>query len=694
MIKTTLDTFAHLPPEERIARLRETLAEHNHNYYVLDAPTIPDVDYDALMRVLEDLEEQHPELAQASSPTQKVGGVAAVGFAPAKHLKPMLSIANAFEDQEVFAFADRAQDDLDLSSETMSFSCEPKFDGLAISLLYVDGVLTRAATRGDGETGEDVTAQVKTIKNIPHDIRLACQQAGRSVPSTLEVRGEILMLRADFEKVNERLRAQGQKPLATPRNAAAGSLRQIDPTITAQRPLTFFTYALGVCEGFDAQNTHTATLGVLKSLGFPVSDLVEEAVGPKACLAYYQKIQSQRDALAFDIDGVVYKVNRYDQQQELGFRSKTPVWAVAHKYPAQEVMTTLLDIDVQVGRTGALTPVARLEPVLVGGVMVTNATLHNIDEIRRKDVRVGDTVIVRRAGDVIPEVVSVVLSKRSPTAKLFHLPTACPVCGATVIRPEGEAIARCSGKFSCGAQKKEALQHFVSRKAMDVNGLGDIHIQNALDAGLIHDPADLYQATLDQWCSLERMGEKLARRIMQELEESKTRPLHRLIFALGIRQVGETTAKTLAKTFGSLSSLAQATAEELEAIEDVGPIVAKSIQDWFSSKEGKALLQKLDKVGVRPPSLEPSDVSSALFKDKVIVLTGTLPTLSREQATQMIESQGGKVSSSVSKKTSFVLAGEEAGSKLEKAKQLGVDVWSEEQFLEFLTPTPPKSPKP
>ena len=687
MIDTTLETFADLPPQKRIQALRQVLEECNHAYYVLNESTIPDVDYDALMRCLEDLEEKHPEFASVSSPTQKVGFGQSVGFSPATHLKPMLSIANAFDDDEVSSFTARAQSELDLKEEEICFSAEPKFDGLAISLLYNDGVLTRAATRGDGETGEDVTAQVKTIKNIPHDIRQACKNSKTPVPSLLEVRGEILMLRKDFEQLNNRLREQMQKTLANPRNAASGSLRQIDPSVTASRPLTFFTYALGVTEGFDLPKGHIQTLHLLQKWGFPVSSLVKEVKGSKGCLAYYEDIGQKRDTLDFDIDGVVYKVNDYACQRELGFRSKTPVWAVAHKFPPQEQLTQVLGIDIQVGRTGSLTPVARLKPVTVGGVVVTNATLHNADEIARKDIRVGDTVIVRRAGDVIPEVVSVITKQRPAKTSPYQMPSSCPVCQAKAVRPQGEAVLRCTGGISCKAQKKASFEHFVSRRAMDVEGLGEIHIQNALDAGLLNDPADLYNLSLKDWCTLDRMGEKLARRIQQGLEKSKTLPLHRFVYALGIRQVGEATAKALAKTFGSLDNLKKATQEQLKEINDIGPVVAQNILEWFSSPANQALIEKFEKAGMSPLSPQSSSPSSSsLLEGKTIVLTGTLPGLSREQATKLIEENGGKVSSSVSKKTSAVLAGSDAGSKLSKAQDLNVPVWDEETFLKQIKP--------
>ena len=693
---TSLNLFDSDPPHIRIKKIRAELERHNNNYYVLDEPSIPDVDYDAMMRVLEKLELQHPDLALNTSPSVIVGGKISVGFSPAKHFKPMLSIANAFDEDEVIKFSERARTDLLIDPELLIYSAEPKFDGLAMSLLYRDGLLVRGATRGDGETGEDVTSQVKTIKNIPQDIRKACQAINIKVPSLLEVRGEVVMLKSDFKKLNDTLRQNNQKTMANPRNAAAGSLRQIDPAVTATRPLTFFTYAIGVADGFDKGDSHTKSLDYLKKLGFPVCDLTKTVIGSKGCLAYYENMRSMRDILPFDIDGSVYKVDRYDYQNTMGWRSKTPVWTIAHKYPPQECLTILRAINIQVGRTGALTPVARLDPVNVGGVVVTNATLHNLDEIIRKDVRVGDTVIVRRAGDVIPEVVGPVLTSRIGKLRKFSMPSVCPVCGSSVIRPEGEAVSRCTGGFSCGAQKKGALEQFVSRKAMDIDGLGETHLSNAIDAGLVNDPSDLYTLTLNQWCALDRMGEKLATRIMSVLEESKNRPLHNLIFALNIRQVGETTAKHLAKHFGSIEELSKATPANLETINDVGPAVSLSIVDWFQDSRNKKMLTRLQKLGVSPPIINThqSNTDVGVFKGKTIVLTGTLPTLTRDAAVALIEKNGGKVSSSVSKKTSAVLVGSDAGSKLKKAQDCGVEILSEEQFLQLISPSivKPKGP--
>lgn len=692
--QTALDTFENEPPASRILKLRTEIERHNKNYYDLDQPTIPDVDYDALMRTLESLEEQHPELMVENSPSEIVGGTASVGFPPAKHYARMQSIANGFTDEEVGSFVARAQKDLE--AENVEMSAEPKFDGLAMSLLYKDGVFVRGATRGDGEVGEDVTAQVKTIKNIPHDIRAACAALGRPIPELLEVRGEVVMLKDDFEQFNQKQRDLGLKVLANPRNAAAGSMRQIDPTVTATRPLHFFAYALGVCEGFEPKDTHVATLELIEQLGLPLAkfkgkNLLQKMQNQQECLEYYTFIGAHRNELPFDIDGVVYKVNNLSHQKELGWRSKTPIWALAHKYPPQECMTKLLAIDVQVGRTGAQTPVARLEPVNVGGVVVTNATLHNIDEIERKDIRVGDMVIVRRAGDVIPEVVSAVHYLRAQTLPTFAMPTVCPVCSSSVSRQAGEAVFRCSGGSMCGAQKQGAFELFVHRKAMNIDGLGGVHIANAIAAGLLNNLDDIYTLNMESLCKLDRMGQKNAVRILSEIEESKSAPLHRLIFALGIRHVGESTAKTLAKRFGSLEQLQAARVEELELVDDVGSVVAASIHQWFNTKINQDLIARFQSFGVNPT--EQVAPQNTTFAGMTFVLTGTLPTMTRDEAAALIESCGGKISSSVSKKTTAVVAGEEAGSKLKKAEDLGVEVWDEDYLLRQVHPTSkPKGP--
>lgn len=691
---TTLDLFETLPLADRVAKLRQEIERHQYAYYVLDNPTIPDVDFDVMFRALEAIEAAHPEYLDSTSPTQRVGGVAESKFAPAKHYRPMLSLGNAFEDDEVKAFEARSQELL-ANASALEYAVEPKFDGMAMSLVYEDGVFVRGATRGDGETGEDVTANVRTIRNVPLDIRSACRDLGIPVPSRIEIRGEVLMARKDFEKVNEALREAGQPTMANPRNAAAGSMRQLDPRITAKRRLSFFAYALGVVDGFERGASHDASMQILKQLGFKVTELADVVVGQEGLMEYYQRIGAARDSLPFDIDGVVYKVNRYDQQEALGWVSRSPRWAVAHKYPAQEALTELLAIDIQIGRTGSATPVARLKPVQVGGVVVANATLHNLDEILRKDVRIGDTVIVRRAGDVIPEVVGPVLANRPDTAQPFAMPDCCPACASKIVRPEGETIARCSGGFSCMEQRKGGLSHFVQRKAMDVDGLGDVHLENAAEAGIIKTPADLYRMTVDDWCALPRMGEKLAKRIVDQVELSKDRPLNRFLFALGIRQVGETTAKDLARHFGSLDAIMAASAEDLEQIEGVGPVVAKSIVEHFAEPTNRTIVQEMLNQGVAPKHDAPvvTDANAAVV-GQTFVITGSL-SVGRDEMAALIEAAGGKISGSVSKKTHYLVAGAEAGSKLKKAQDLGVTVLDEDGIRALLAgPSPTVDPAP
>lgn len=686
--------YSSLSIGDRIHHLRADLERYSHAYHVLDELLIPDVDYDIMFKTLEALEEENPDFFDANSITQRVGGAGQSTFTPVKHLRPMLSLANAMIDEELTDFSTQVAKGLHASEDNVEFAVEPKFDGLAMSLLYKNGVLTCGTTRGDGETGEDVTANIRTIRTIPQDLRPACKALGIDIPELLEVRGEVLMMRKDFEAYNTKARQNGTKVLANPRNAAAGSLRQQDSKVTAQRALSFFAYALGEAKGIDMGLSHTQSMEKIKALGFPVSDLSDCVVGLSGLRDYYNRIQKARDGLDFDIDGVVYKVNQYKLQKDLGFRSRTPKWAVAHKFPALEAMTICKDIEIQVGRTGAQTPVARLEPVLVAGVMVSNATLHNIDEIHRKDIRVGDTVIVRRAGDVIPEVVSSVVDRRPENTIPFAMPSCCPSCDGKIVRPPGEAVYRCIAGFDCEAQRKGGLELFVGRRAMDIDGLGDTHLSNAVEQGFIHDPADLYEwgMSVQNWCKLDRMGEKLATRIVNNIEASKTRPLARVVYALGIRQVGETTAKDLAKHFGSFDRILNATEEDLLAIDGVGPTVAKALADWYQDPRNQEMIDRMKQAGLNPevPS-QPLNSEQAIFAGKTIVLTGTLPTLSRDEAKAHIEALGGKVSSSVSKKTDFVLAGEEAGSKLKKAEELGVLVMDEAEFLALLqgpTPTP------
>lgn len=662
--------------------LRETLEKYNHAYYVLDQPLVPDSEYDRLFRELQALEAAHPELLTPDSPTQRVGGARLESFASVTHAFPMLSLDNAFTAEEVDSFVKRILDRfkaLGIEPELpLSFCCEPKLDGLAVSIVYKDGILFQASTRGDGYVGEDITANIKTIRQIP--LRLHGLQAKH-----FEVRGEVYMSKAGFEQLNEAQKKTGEKIFANPRNAAAGSLRQLDSNITAKRPLRFYAYGIGLVEGEEMPKQHSATMAWLKQLGFPVPELTQVVHGEQGCLQFYRKILEKRNQLAYDIDGVVYKIDQLRYQQLLGFVSRAPRWALAHKFPAEEQLTVVEAIEFQVGRTGVLTPVARLTPVLVGGAMVSNATLHNIDELQRKDVRVGDTVIVRRAGDVIPEVMSVVVDRRPAHAAVVHLPKHCPVCGAEVFKPEGFAAARCTAGLSCPAQRKESLKHFVSRKAMNIDGLGDKIIDQLVDEGLVHNPADLFQLKFDDLVNLERMAEKSASKLLAHIEAAKTTTLPRFIYALGIREVGEATALALANHFGTLEKLQQARLEDLLAINDVGPVVAESILEFFHVKENQQVLAALLASGVHWPQLVVVTADDNPFRNKTVVLTGTLQKYSRDDATALLQSLGAKVSGSVSKKTDFVIAGEEAGSKLTKAQELGVTVLNEEAFLQKLT---------
>lgn len=663
----------------RAAFLRAEIERHNHAYYVLDAPTIPDAEYDKLFRELQELEAAHPQLRTADSPTQRIGGAALPEFRQVEHAVPMLSLNNAFSDEEVTAFDRRCREGL--GKEPVDYACEPKFDGLAITLRYEHGVFVQGATRGDGYSGEDVTQNLRTVRNIP--LRLS----GSGVPAVLEVRGEVLMLRRDFERLNERQRAAGDKEFANPRNAAAGSLRQLDPKVTAQRPLRFFAYgvadvgAMGAAS--PAPSFHSETMERLARFGFPVA--VERTVvqGAAGLLDYFARIGAARRTLPYDIDGVVYKVNRIADQQALGFVARAPRFAIAHKFPAEEAMTTVEAIEVQVGRTGALTPVARLAPVFVGGVTVTNATLHNEDEVRRKDVRVGDTVVVRRAGDVIPEVVAVVPERRPIMAFEFVMPKRCPVCGSAVEKPEDEAIARCTGGLFCPAQRKRALQHFASRLAMDIEGLGEKLVDQLVDQELVKTAADLYRLDLDTVAGLERMAQKSAANLLAAIDNSKRPTLARFIYALGIRNVGEATAKDLARHFGGLKALMAADAAALQRVPEVGPVVAASIARFFAEPHNIDVIDALLRAGVAPA--EGAGQAGALtFAGKTFVLTGTLPSLTREEAKGLIEARGGKVAGSVSKKTDYVVAGAEAGSKLAKAQELGIAILDEARFMELL----------
>ncbi len=654
----------------RVNELRDLLEQHNHDYHVLDKPTVPDAQYDRLMRELEALEAAYPALRSADSPTQRVGAQPLEGFEEVRHRVPMLSLGNAFSDDEIRQFHQRVIKGLEI--EQVRYAAEPKLDGVAISLTYRDGRLVQAATRGDGDTGEDVTSNVRTIKAVP----LRLRESGW--PRELEVRGEIYMPLAGFARYNEQARADGRKELVNPRNAAAGSFRQLDPRLTAGRPLAFYAYASATADGVAASQFDL--LVTLKRWGFPVNGEVRRVDNADGCIAYYERIGVLRGQLPYDIDGVVFKVDRFDLQGILGFVSRAPRWAIAQKFPAQEEMTRLLAIDVQVGRTGALTPVARLEPVFVGGVTVTNATLHNIDEIRRKDVRVGDWVIVRRAGDVIPEVARVILDKREGNPKLFRMPRFCPECGSDVERAEGEAVARCTGGLICPAQRKQSIMHFASRRAMDIEGLGSKLVDQLVEAGLVTTVADLYRLTHEQLSSLERMGEKSAENLLQGLQASLTPGLDRLLYALGIREVGEVTARALALHYGTIKNLMGASEEELLEVSDVGPIVAGHVHAFFRQQDNLDVIAALEQLGMRWQALQ-VNIDEQPLAGQTWVLTGAL-SMPRAQARSILESLGAKVTGSVSARTTVLLAGEAAGSKLAKAQKLGVGIVDEEAFTQ------------
>lgn len=663
--------------KKKVEKLHQQLHYHNHRYYVLDDPEIPDSEYDRLLRELQSIEAAYPEALTADSPSQRVGAKPLDEFQQVRHLRPMLSLANAFSEAEVEAFEKRLLERLENDQQSLEFVAEPKLDGLAVSLLYKNGILIQGATRGDGETGENITENVRTINSVP--LRLM----GKNIPALLEVRGEVYMPKSSFEALNKKAREAGEKTFANPRNAAAGSLRQLDSRVTASRNLAMYCYATGLLEGAELAATHSEAMQQLRDWGLSVCPDIEVVQGAQGCIQYYKKIQQKRHELAYEIDGVVYKVNSLELQKQLGFVSRAPRWAIAHKFPAQEEMTRLKEVEFQVGRTGALTPVARLEPVFVGGVTVTNATLHNMDEIRRKDIRIGDTVIVRRAGDVIPEVVRMVPEKRPADAVVIVMPENCPVCGSMVEQLEGEAVARCTGGLFCAAQQKQSIKHFASRKAMDIDGLGDKLVEQLFDKKLIAHVSDLYQLTLEQLENLERMGEKSAKNLLEALQASKTPPLSRFIYALGIREVGEATAKSLAQHFGSLEALAKANEEELQEVDDVGPVVARHIVNFFSEAHNTKIIEALLKAGIKPQA--PEKIKNDLpLKGNTYVLTGSLQKLKRNEAKARLEALGAKVSGSVSKKTTAVFAGEKAGSKLTKAEKLGVPVYNEEELLRLL----------
>ncbi|KUM55307.1 NAD-dependent DNA ligase LigA [Rheinheimera sp. EpRS3] len=663
---------------QQLQQLRQQLEEYSYQYYVLDNPTVPDAEYDRLYRQLQQLETEHPQLITSDSPTQRVGAAPLAKFGQVSHSIPMLSLDNAFDAADFSAFYKRMAERLDNSAE-FSFCCEPKLDGLAVSIRYENGVLVQAATRGDGYTGEDITSNVKTIRAVPLKLK------GKAVPAVLEVRGEVFMPLAGFTQMNDKARAAGEKVFANPRNAAAGSLRQLDPKISAQRPLMFYAYAVGAVDdpqGLLSSQSHYQRLMQLKDWGLPVCPEIRLVTGAEQALAYYQDILQRRSQLAYEIDGVVIKVSDLAQQQALGFVARAPRWAIAFKFPAQEMLTTLLDVEFQVGRTGAITPVARLEPVVVGGVTVSNATLHNQDEIARLGVKVGDSVIVRRAGDVIPQIVSVVLEQRPQTAQDIVFPQQCPVCDSKVERVSGEAVARCSGGLFCAAQLKESIKHFVSRKAIDIEGLGDKLVEQLVEQQLVKTPADIYTLDMAALVGLERMAEKSALKLLSAIEQSKQTTLPRFIYALGIREVGEATALNLANHFASLANVQQATLEQLLQVNDVGTVVAEHVKSFFTEPHNQSVITALVNAGINWPVIEQLAQTEQPLAGQTLVLTGTLVSMGRDDAKARLQRLGAKVSGSVSAKTHAVIAGDNAGSKLAKATELNVPVWSEQQMLD------------
>ena len=661
--------------QQQIDTLRQDLRRYEYEYHVLDNPTIPDAEYDRLFHQLKALEAAHPELITADSPTQRVGAKPLSGFAQIRHEIPMLSLDNAFSDEEFYAFVKRIEDRLIRLPDPLTFCCEPKLDGLAVSILYVNGVLTQAATRGDGTTGEDITVNIRTIRNIPLQLLMD------NPPARLEVRGEVFMPHAGFERLNQQALEKGEKTFANPRNAAAGSLRQLDPKITSKRPLVLNAYGIGIAEGVDLPNTHYDRLQWLKSIGIPVNPEIRLCNGTDEVLDFYRDIQNKRSSLGYDIDGTVLKINDIALQEKLGFISKAPRWAIAYKFPAQEELTRLNDVEFQVGRTGAITPVAKLEPVFVAGVTVSNATLHNGDEIERLDIAIGDTVVIRRAGDVIPQIIGVLHDRRPADARPIVFPETCPVCDSAIVRIEGEAVARCTGGLFCAAQRKEALKHFVSRKAMDIDGVGGKLIEQLVDRELVHTPADLFKLDLTTLTRLERMGTKSAENALASLEKAKNTTLARFIFALGIREVGEATALNLANHFKTLEALQNADLEALQQVPDVGEVVANRILAFWHEPHNVAVVNDLIAQGVHWETVETKEVTENRFKGKTVVLTGTLTQMGRNEAKALLQDMGAKVSGSVSAKTDFVIAGDAAGSKLTKAQELGVTVLTEEEFL-------------
>lgn len=665
-----------LSAQSRVLQLRAEIEQHNYRYYVLDDPSLTDAEYDRMFRELQTLESAYPELLTLDTPTQRVGGAPLKSFRAVTHRTPMLSLNNAFSEAEVCAFDARIRDALGV--ESVEYAVELKFDGLAINLSYHNGVFVQGATRGDGSTGEDVTENLRTVRAIPLRLR---NSAGQHLSADIEVRGEVLMFTRDFEKLNEQQRALGDKEFVNPRNAAAGSLRQLDSRITANRHLSFYAYGTGYCESVDLPGRHDSQMAWLAQWGVPVASQRRVVVGVEGLLDFYREMGEQRASLPFAIDGVVYKVNDLALQQQLGFVARAPRFAIAHKFPAEEAMTRVLDIDVQVGRTGALTPVARLSPVYVGGVTVTNATLHNEDELRRKDVHIGDFVIVRRAGDVIPEVARVVLEQRTPEVRPFVMPGLCPVCGSHVRRERDEAAWRCTGGLFCPAQRKQSLLHFASRRAMNIDGLGDKLVEQLVDTQTVSTPADLYRLDIVSVTSLPRMGDKSAHNLLAAIEKSRHTTLARFIYALGIRNVGEATAKDLAQHFRSLDALLEADSESLQFVRDVGPVVSESMIDFFSEAHNREVIEQLCRLGVYWDEAVPQPAEILPYAGKIFVLTGTLSTLTRQSAQAALESLGAKVSGSVSKKTDYVVAGADSGSKLARARALGVSVLNEDEFI-------------
>ncbi|WP_318473638.1 NAD-dependent DNA ligase LigA [Photobacterium leiognathi] len=665
--------------QQELFTLREQLDYHGHRYYVEDNPEIPDAEYDRMMQQLLKIEANHPEWVTVDSPSQRVGGTALEGFTQVKHEIAMLSLDNAFNDDDLRAFQKRLQDRLRSGSE-LSYCCEPKLDGLAVSLMYENGVLVQAATRGDGTTGENITHNVRTIRAIPLKLQ------GTDWPARLEVRGEVFMPKKGFEALNEKALKKGEKTFANPRNAAAGSLRQLDPKITATRPLSFYAYAVGVVEGRELAETQYERLCQLKAWGLPMCPEIRKVDSIEEVIAYHQSIGEKRQSLGYEIDGVVIKIDDIDTQQQLGFVARAPRWAIAYKFPAQEEMTVLNNVEFQVGRTGAITPVAKLEPVFVGGVTVSNATLHNADEVERLGVMIGDTVIIRRAGDVIPQIASVVESRRPESAQAIVFPTECPVCQSKIERIEGEAVARCTGGLFCQAQRKEALKHFVSRKALDVDGCGEKVIEQLVDREMVATPADLFKFSAGEVTVLERMGPKSAQKLVDALKASKLTTLPRFIYSLGIREVGEATAANLANYFETLEAISQATKEQLIEVPDVGDVVAAHIFNFFREEHNMAVVKDLQEVGIHWPEIEkPEEGIELPLEGKTVVLTGSLSQLTRSDAKAALQKLGAKVTGSVSKKTDLLVAGEAAGSKLAKAQELDIEIWDEQKLVDLMS---------